>query len=438
MATNHDAVAALPISGSANKTLLRNTITARMPYVLSDSDDATDLVAVDPDTGSAVIDIIYLGRLFHYDPTDTTTAHDGISCLVTLENRRYKLSDGADVFAYSVLDNTLSAPPVSPAPSIGDSYLIAAGATGAWAGKSNYIGIYTRRGWEFINYGIGRFVYVESEETYYHRDSGGTWLTGLGNQTMVSQSVPLSSAINFGKRLIVEDQTTTAPPVSPTVGTAYIIGPAATGAWAGLDGKIAICEVAGAFVIYTPTEGWAAYDKNLNGEYRHSGSVWESQAGAIVASHSVLVPGTTTFRGGNTYYVYSDVGAPGLSTDVGLRDTAGLITHTARRAGNAGTGDLNLIFEWTARVVLRNNNSAAVRTFVFAIMIDSQTTALDWCAFDVYMEATTTTIRPVSLRFEVAAPDNLQHTYQIWGYDQNVNTTVESASRRRLAVMERA
>jgi hypothetical protein len=204
MTTNHDAVAALPISGSANKTLLRNLVVARMPYSLADADDSRNLIAIDPATGAIPMDLLFLGRDFHYDATDTTTAHDGTSCLVSADGLRYKLAAGTDVFAYSVLNNTTSAPPASP--TIGDAYLVAAGATGAWAGKSNYIATFTRRGWEFINFGVGRFIYVGAIDTYYHKNTGGAWVVGLGNQIFAANSVPLSAAINFGRRVIVENQ----------------------------------------------------------------------------------------------------------------------------------------------------------------------------------------------------------------------------------------
>jgi hypothetical protein len=277
---NHDAVAALPITGAPSQTLLRNVNVARMPYVLFDADDSRTITFTDPTTGAKTIDLLLFGRVFHYDPTDTTTAHDGTSCLVSLDGLRYKLALGSDVFAYAVLDNTIATPPVSPA--LGDAYLVAAAATGAWVGKSNYIAVKTNRGWEFVNFGIGRFIYVESVDTYYHKNSGGAWVTGFGNQTVIANSVPLSAAINFGKRVIVENQTTTSPPGSPTVGTAYIIGPSATGGWSGLDTKIAICEVAGSFVVYTPTNGWGAYDKALSNEYHFNGSAWISSAGRFI------------------------------------------------------------------------------------------------------------------------------------------------------------
>src|ERR1044071_8771764 len=92
MAVDHDAVAALAPSGAV-RDLLKGVLFKRMPYVLADADNPQDLVAVDTETGAAVIDILFLGRLFHYDPTDGTTAHDGVTCLVTQGGRRYKLDE---------------------------------------------------------------------------------------------------------------------------------------------------------------------------------------------------------------------------------------------------------------------------------------------------------------------------------------------------------
>src|SRR5882757_41890 len=171
MTVNHDAVAALPITGSASKTLLRNVNVARMPYVLFDADDSRNVIFTDPSTGAITIDLLLFGRVFHYDPTDTTTAHDGTSCLVSADGLRYKLAVGTDVFAYAVINNTTSVPPGSP--TLGDAYLVAAAATGAWAGKSNYIAVKTNRGWEFVNFSIGRLIYQEATDAYYHKNADG-------------------------------------------------------------------------------------------------------------------------------------------------------------------------------------------------------------------------------------------------------------------------
>jgi hypothetical protein len=413
MATNHAAVAALPIVGAASKTLLRNAITARMPYVLADADVVTDLVAVDPSTGAAIVDIIYLGRLFHYDATDTTTANDGISCLVTFDSRRYKLSDGSDVFAYSVLSNSIATPPASP--TIGDAYLIASGATGAWAGKANYIGTYTRRGWEFILFGIGRFIYVESVDTYYHRNSGGSWVSGFGNQTFGANSVPLSAAINFGRRLIVENQTTNAPPGSPSMGDAYIIGPSPTGSWAGHTLNIAVCEDGSTFTIYTPTNGWSAFDKNSNAEFRFSGSAWISSAGAILDywETSIALSGSTTTPGSGAY-TYDPATAPTIGLQH-LEDGVPLV-FTARRTGQ------RLVFQYSASLLGTANvaNTAA-------LFVDAVSAAISWqsIAFNGNGQWGGT------ITFRIDASDALSHSYKV-GFFIPSGSPPTTLTRRRL------
>jgi len=83
MTINHEAVAALPTGAAANKTLLRGMAVARFPYCLADDEDSRELVAVDPATGDVIPDLMLLGRVFHYDATDSSTVHDGSTCLVS-------------------------------------------------------------------------------------------------------------------------------------------------------------------------------------------------------------------------------------------------------------------------------------------------------------------------------------------------------------------
>jgi hypothetical protein len=56
----------------------------------------------------------------------------------------------------------------------------------------------------------------------------------------------------------VKSRTTSAPPGSPTEGDAYVVAPAATGAWSGKDGKFA-CWLNGGWSFRTPANGWLAY-----------------------------------------------------------------------------------------------------------------------------------------------------------------------------------
>lgn len=56
----------------------------------------------------------------------------------------------------------------------------------------------------------------------------------------------------------VLSRTITAPPASPDDGDTYIVADAATGVWAGKDGKFA-CWLNGGWSYRTPSDGWLAY-----------------------------------------------------------------------------------------------------------------------------------------------------------------------------------
>lgn len=403
MTTNHDAVAAVPITGSPSKTLVRNVLVARFPYCLFDADDSRNIDFVDASTGAITTDVMLFGRVFHYDPTDTTTVHDGTSCLVSADGLRYKLALGTDVFCYAVLDNTIATPPGSP--SLNDAYLVAAGATGAWAGKSNFIAVKTARGWEFLNFSIGRFVYVESVDTFYHKNSGGAWVPGFGNQIFAANSVPLSAAINFGKRLIVENQTTTAPPGSPTVGTAYIIGPSATGGWAGLDGKIAICEVAGSFVVYTPTNGWSAYDKAQNNTFTFNGTAWKSSVGAWVNFAVQFTAGAASVinNGFGPIYAFSST-PPDTTKNLTIDNIA--LNYAASRTG------ARLRLRYRAFFILSASGALGNLTLTAALFRDSVASAIKYQLVAVISPSNLTWTLDRTFEFNITAVDASAHDYK--------------------------
>ena len=399
MTINHEAVAALPTGAAANKTLLRAMTVARFPYCLADDEDSRELVAVDPATGDVIPDLMFLGRVFHYDPADSSTAHDGTTCLETSEGKRYKLATGTDVLAWAVLDVTRAAPPASPA--LGDAHLVAAAATGAWAGHDGDVAIQTARGWEFVAFGIGRFLYDEATDTYYHRKATGDWVSGFGAQTLSDDTIRLGALIGADASFMlkVENQTTNAPPASPTVGNAYIIGPAPTGAWAGHAGKVAVCNVAGAFTIYTPVAGDMAYDKSQGVNVSFNGTTWETTSGVCVAFRSASATDNTGFtsNSGTTYnWSTSPTTPPSASTNSRAIESL-TISHTAKKVGNLLR--LSYIFDgyydWNVAPT-------------FALMRDSESAPLEY--------------RPVidyggsgnwRIEFLIAATDVISHTYKI-------------------------
>lgn len=75
-------------------------------------------------------------------------------------------------------------------------------------------------------------------------------------------------------QLRVVDKDLTAPPGSPVAGQVYIVGAAATGAWAGQEGKLAIwCvgdDITSAWMFVTPKSGWEAWVIDEAVRYRYS------------------------------------------------------------------------------------------------------------------------------------------------------------------------
>jgi hypothetical protein len=396
MPTNHDAVAAIPTTATAaSKTLTRNVFVKRMPYALTDAEDSRDLIAVDPNTGAVIEDLLFLGRVFHYDSSDHTTVHDGTTCLVSNEGNRYKLASGSDIVAYSILDITLTAPPGSP--SVGDRYLVATGGTGSWSGHDGEIAAFTARGWEFETIAVGRLIYDESTDSYYHKKADGTLTLGFGTQTLQANTHPVSALIGKPVRWIVENQTTNTPPGSPSVGDAYIVGASPTGAWAGHAGKIAICEVGTTFTIYTPRDGERAYDKTLKFDvlFNSTSSAWISSAGAIVGNPTsqFTTTGSTT-TGGSGSYTYSDTTAP--TTSQAYTEDSVTLTYTAKKTG----ARLRFAYQYAGA----NSNAYAV-----ALFRDAETNSLAW--YQTVGNGASRMVGPFI--FEITASDTSSHTYKI-------------------------
>lgn len=283
MPTNHDVTSAVPPTGGAavNKTNLRNLLVARMAYVMTADDNPQDFIETDPSTGAVVQVIIYLGRNFELDPADTTTAHDGTTCLVTDGGKRYKLVEGQDVFAWSVLDKDLIAPPDGETQESGS----AATSTGN-PGTTTYVD----RSWQINNsetvYKIGLYATTAGARTLkiVKRNSAGNYDVimagpvvhdGAGWQDFVLSppvEIPASgdyfaavyTAINptdFGPAVArawtgsdvtgsgqsLTEDTDLVPPIRvtyglplPTIGDAYLVPTGATGDWASHDDEIAV------------------------------------------------------------------------------------------------------------------------------------------------------------------------------------------------------
>ena len=161
--------------------------------------------------------IFWQSKWYELDPDDSTTEHDGTSCLVpTATGGRYKLIWDELLFQFAVLSRAVTTPPdpddedEEDRPSFGDAYIVPAGASGDWSAWEDRIAIYTPRDWVSILPRKGRLVYVDDEEGFVHW-SGSAWLAGFGNQALSPDSVLPSEMKGGGGKIhwIVENQTTT-------------------------------------------------------------------------------------------------------------------------------------------------------------------------------------------------------------------------------------
>lgn len=82
--TTHPVFAAIPDVTAPVKDDVRDLIETRFPLILT---SASEITAMDlPQTPVVMLS----GYMFLYDSADSTTAHDGVWCLVSHDSRRYK------------------------------------------------------------------------------------------------------------------------------------------------------------------------------------------------------------------------------------------------------------------------------------------------------------------------------------------------------------
>lgn len=118
------------------------------------------------------------------------TAGQAVPETTVNEQARYA-EQGAGFFI--VIDKTLTAPPGSPAE--GDAHIVAATATGAWAGKEKNIAFYMGGAWSFITPIEGTHADCQADDTTY-RYSGSAWaaVTATGALLIANNLSDLASA----------------------------------------------------------------------------------------------------------------------------------------------------------------------------------------------------------------------------------------------------
>ncbi|MBV6659225.1 MAG: DUF2793 domain-containing protein [Devosiaceae bacterium] len=277
MAQNHPL--STPFGSTGDGDQLESALTTRvaLAYLSASDVQALDLTGIDTPA-------ISVGRnTFAYDSTDTTTAHDGSTCLVTADGKRFK-NDGTFVGGtniYAVDDRDTTSPPASPAS--GDSYLLPAAPTGDWASYAKHIARYRDGNWQYVAPRAGMLAYLDDEAAYAHYD-GSVWQDGLGALTVGAGSVKADRLEQaYGWR--VESETATAPASIPGAGTLYIVGASASGVWAGEDGAIARSN-GSAWEFVTAAEGMTVFDKSRGFNVSYKSGVWQLDQPATLLLHA--------------------------------------------------------------------------------------------------------------------------------------------------------
>jgi hypothetical protein len=107
-------------------------------------------------------------------------------------------------------------------------------------------------------------------------------------QNSLQPSVPYNEAMQLLDAivvLVILDKDLTAPPTTliTDAGKRWIVGPAATGAWAGHDDDIALCTGADLWTFFTPKAQWRGWVTDEGKWYRFTGSAWadDTAAGSV-------------------------------------------------------------------------------------------------------------------------------------------------------------
>lgn len=144
------------------------------------------------------------------------TANLGIAYLEAAQSQKHvsvneALSALDTMVLLAVLDRDLTAPPASPAE--GDRYLVASGATGAWAGQAGRIAAWQAGAWVFRIPRNGWRAWVEDEAApvFYY---GGAWSHIAQARASDVAKAPLGARTLF--RILEESHTLAAAATSDT------------------------------------------------------------------------------------------------------------------------------------------------------------------------------------------------------------------------------
>ena len=105
----------------------------------------------------------------------------------------------------AVEEGPLAAPP--PTPGIGQSWIVAGGATGDWAGKEQRLAVWTEGGWRFVAPPPGMLAWNKQDNQWHHWNG-----TGWSDGELVASGLMIG-----GEQVIGERQPSVPSPYGGTV-----------------------------------------------------------------------------------------------------------------------------------------------------------------------------------------------------------------------------
>lgn len=355
----------------------RGALVPFLAYVVPSVAAAQALVVNYAGTGT-IPALIVAGRTFILDAADTTSAHDGVTVIVTSDARRYKFADFPPIVAVQARQST---PPTVTSADFGKAWLVGASPTGIWASFAEHTAIYTARGWLYRPPGVGQTMHDVARAGSWTYTNAAAWVFGASAVGLVAGSVTVP-ALEMPAGLVVIEQRNTPP---GTITGVYLIGSAPTGAWASHAGKIARGDGV-SWTLLTPAEGWSLWNAATRTELRFTTGAWRDAA-ATAPLQAYRLQQDDAARVATGAYTFDLATAPTTSNTTA---EALAITHTAQRVGNI------------LRITYRAYAAAA---FIVALFVDADAAAgaARW--------VDTPAGGFVEFTFHITATDTSAHTY---------------------------
>ncbi|MCA3555313.1 DUF2793 domain-containing protein [Aestuariivirga sp.] len=297
----------------------------------------------------------------------------------------------------SIISRSLAAPPAAPAD--GDRYLVAAAATGAWAGQQGLVALAQAGGWAFLNPRKGWRLWVEAEARLLVFD-GAQWREPV-------TITELANLLRLGVNAAADD-----------VNRLAVASPASLFSHAGNDHRLKLNKNAAgdtASLIYQT--GWSGRaEMGLSGsdDFRinvsSDGAAWKPALVIDRASGAVSLPNTPQTQPAVLYGQSLASQGPGFAADTYLAGSAIAIPPGRLKPGtryvltfDASKTAAGLV---TPVITLRFGSGAAVADLALAAMnFPPQTAAADDGRFT--LEAT---FRATGAAAAIQAVSSLAHT----------------------------